>query len=156
MYVESLQLLSSIDKQRLNKTLLCDYYETFHTYYSHYGQSTNNLHYFRMSDNYRDSLLSCLAPQSTPFKLNDAIKQFYSADKNNATQLFLSLLSQTPADDPQRAVTSLLLRTYLSTTRQYELQEYYFASQPLPISKYYQKITLPCRVWRLLTTNAEI
>ena len=35
MYVESLQLLSSIDKQRLNKTLLCDYYEKFHTYYSH-------------------------------------------------------------------------------------------------------------------------
>ena len=127
MYVESLQLLSSIDKQRLNKTLLCDYYETFHTYYSHYGQSTNNLHYFRMSDNYRDSLLSCLAPQSTLFKLNDAIKQFYSADKNNATQLFLSLLSQTPADDPQRAVIAYYLGLIYQQQGNDELQEYYFA-----------------------------
>ena len=109
-----------------------------------------------MSDNYRDSLLLCLAPQSTLFKLNDAIKQFYSADKNNTTQLFLSLLSQTPADDPQRAVIAYYLGLIYQQQGNDELQEYYFASQLLPISKILSKITLPCRVWRLLTTNAEI
>ena len=127
MYVESLQLLSSVDKQRLDNTLLCDYYDTYHSFYSRYGQSTNNLHYFKLSDSYRDSLLQCLATDSMLFKINDAIREFYLADKEQATQKFLQLLNQTPITDPKRAVIAYYLGLSEQEKGNTQQQEYYFA-----------------------------
>ena len=127
MYVESLQLLSSVDKQRLDNTLLCDYYDTYHSFYSRYGQSTNNLHYFKLSDSYRDSLLQCLATDSMLFKINDAIREFYLADKEQATKQFLQLLNQTPITDPKRAVIAYYLGLSEQEKGNTQQQEYYFA-----------------------------
>ncbi|GJH41604.1 hypothetical protein RCZ04_21540 [Capnocytophaga sp. HP1101] len=127
MYVEALQLLKAIDKHRLNKELLCEYYDSFHIFYSHYGQSTNNLDYFRASDTYRDSLLLCSNTSSLAFKINESIRQFYATDKERATQQFEALLQQTTPDNPQRAVIAYYLGLAAQEKGDDNLQEYYFA-----------------------------
>ena len=126
MYVESLELLKNTKKQRLSREALCDYYDSYYAFYSHYGQSANNTHYFTISNYYRDSLLTYLDSQSLPYKIDSSIKAFYDG-KSEAEQRFLSLLKETPDSDPKRAIIAYFLGLINKNKGNVDLQEYYFA-----------------------------
>ena len=127
MYVEALQLLKAIDKHRLPKESLCEYYDSFYALCSHYGQSINNSAYLSASNQYRDSLLLCTDKQSLTFKVNSAIDEFFTGDKNRAMQQFQQLLPQTTEEEPERAIIAYYLGLVEREKGNDDLQEYYFA-----------------------------
>lgn len=127
MYVEALQLLKAIDKHRLPKESLCEYYDSFYAFCSHYGQSINNSTYLSASNRYRDSLLLCIDKQSLTFKVNSAIDEFFTGDKKRAMQQFQQLLPQTTEEEPERAIIAYYLGLVEREKGNDDLQEYYFA-----------------------------
>lgn len=127
MYIEALQLLKAIDKHRLPKKSLCEYYDSCYALCSHYGQSINNSAYLSASNRYRDSLLLCIDKQSLTFKVNSAIDEFFTGDKNRAMQQFQQLLPQTTEEEPERAIIAYYLGLVEREKGNDDLQEYYFA-----------------------------
>nr|WP_315137649.1 DUF6377 domain-containing protein [uncultured Capnocytophaga sp.] len=127
MYIEALQLLKAIDKHRLPKESLCEYYDSCYALCSHYGQSINNSAYLSASNRYRDSLLLCIDKQSLTFKVNSAIDEFFTGDKKRAMQQFQQLLPQTTEEEPERAIIAYYLGLVEREKGNDDLQEYYFA-----------------------------
>jgi len=109
MYVESLDILKSINSKDLNGKLLSDYYETNCFFYDHYAQSTNRLDFYRKSELYRDSLLFSLDPGSDKYKITYAQKIFYLGDQVDAEAILLSVLDKMDEEDPERSMVNYLL-----------------------------------------------
>ena len=122
-----MQLLKAIDKHRLPNKSLCEYYDSCYALCSHYGQSINNSAYLSASNRYRDSLLLCIDKQSLTFKVNSAIDEFFTGDKNRAMQQFQQLLPQTTEEEPERAIIAYYLGLVEREKGNDDLQEYYFA-----------------------------
>ncbi|MFK8268662.1 DUF6377 domain-containing protein [Capnocytophaga cynodegmi] len=127
MYVEALDLLKSIDKSVLNQKMLCEYYDSYYSFYSHYGQSTNNIDYFNQSDRYRDSLLLNLPSESIEFEIESAIKNFYTQKKELSEKQFLNLLSKTTDKNPERALIAYFLGKIHQEKGNIDMQEAYFS-----------------------------
>lgn len=127
MYVEALDLLTSIDKSALNQKMLCEYYDSYYSFYSHYGQSTNNFNYFEQSNRYRDSLLLSLPPESVEFQIESAIKNFYTQKKELSESQFLNLLQKTTDKNPERALIAYFLGKINQEKGDIGKQEAYFA-----------------------------
>ncbi|MFK8303127.1 DUF6377 domain-containing protein [Capnocytophaga stomatis] len=127
MYVEALDLLTSIDKSVLNQKMLCEYYDSYYSFYSHYGQSTNNIDYFNQSDRYRDSLLLNLPPESIEFEIESAIKNFYTQKKELSERQFLNLLQKTTDKNPERALIAYFLGKIHQEKGNIDMQEAYFS-----------------------------
>jgi hypothetical protein len=107
MYIESQELLESIDKNQLSERLLPDYYDAYDAFCSRYGQSTNNRDYYQKSEQYRDSLLSALDPQSLRYRIAYAAKMLYSGQ--NAEPLLLSLMDETAKEYMERGIVAYFL-----------------------------------------------
>lgn len=127
MYVEALELLKSIDRSVLNVHTFPQYYESYYSFYSHYGQSTNNLGYFEESNHYRDSLLLSLPPESMKYQIEEAIKNFYSQKTELSKGQFLKLLEQTTDKDSERALIAYFLGKIYQKEGDVEQEEAYFA-----------------------------
>ncbi|MDO5105196.1 DUF6377 domain-containing protein [Capnocytophaga sp.] len=127
MYVEALNLLKSIDKGLLSQKMLCEYYDSFYSFYSHYGQSTNNLYYFEQSDRYRDSLLLHLPKESVEYRIEIAVKNFFLAKFSDSEAQFLELLQKTTDKNPERALIAYFLGKIYQEKGDMAQQEAYFS-----------------------------
>lgn len=112
MYIESKEILGTINSKSLTPELLAEYYETYCFFYDHYAQSTNRLDYYRMSELYRDSLLLSLDPSSLKYKTNYAQKIFYKGDQVDAEAILLNVLCKMDEGDPDRSLVSYLLGVF--------------------------------------------
>ncbi|MDO4229462.1 MAG: DUF6377 domain-containing protein [Capnocytophaga sp.] len=127
MYVEALELLNSIDRSVLNAETFPQYYDSFYSFYSHYGQSTNNEAFFKKSNDYRDSILLSLPPENINFQIETAIKNFYSSQKDLSEVQFQKLLKTTTDKNPERALIAYFLGKIHQEKKNPKLQEMYFA-----------------------------
>ncbi|WP_345232332.1 DUF6377 domain-containing protein [Olivibacter ginsenosidimutans] len=127
LYIESKELLDHIDRASLAKQLLPDYYEAYLGFCSHYGQSNNNVVYYRKSELYRDSLLSVLDPLSLKYRITDATRMLYQSQTKQAEESLLLLLDQTSDKDPERALIAYLLGVIYKNKNDVEQQQKFFA-----------------------------
>lgn len=109
MYIESRAILEKINSRTLSPELLTLYYETYRLFYDHYAQSINRPEYYRMSELYRDSLLSSLDGTCILYKTTYAQKIFYLGDQKGAEALLLNVLDDLDEDNPQRSLVYYLL-----------------------------------------------
>lgn len=127
MYIESKQILDNIDTKNFPDDLLAQYYQTYSEFYSHYGQSNENNIYYQKSEEYRDSMLMKLPPQSLDYKIEYATKLVYGAkyrDKETEDYL-LSLLEKLPDTNTRRAMIAYLASEIYRQKGDYEQQEIY-------------------------------
>ncbi|MDO5608601.1 MAG: DUF6377 domain-containing protein [Capnocytophaga sp.] len=128
MYVESRKLLDSVEgRRRLHPDLLGEYYEANHAFFSHYGQSTSNLGYFRKSALYRDSLLMVIPAGSMKYKIETAFKNFYQSNDKLAEKQLLKLLENTTDKNEERAVIAYLLGEIYKQRKQFHQQQMYYS-----------------------------
>jgi hypothetical protein len=124
MYIESQNLLESIDKSRLAGRLLPAYYDTYGTFCSSYGQSNNTRSYYRRSEFYRDSLLAVLDSQSLQYRIEYAAKLLYA--NQPVEEMLLSLLEETANSAETRGIIAYFLGYYYQMQRRTELSEKYY------------------------------
>lgn len=127
LYIESKSLLDSIDRAQLSPGLLPYYYETYLLFYSRYGQSTNNVGHYQMSERYRDSLLTVLDPRSLNHQITEATKTLYQGQEPVAESALLNLLRHTTDENPERALIAYLLGVIYKNRGDVEGQLRYFA-----------------------------
>jgi hypothetical protein len=125
MYIESKSLLDSVDKNALPEWLLCIYYETCNEFFSHYGQSNDNSEYYRRSEQYRDSVLLTLDPQSLRYRIEEITRRLYLNE--DIEKPLLDLLDQTTDEDKERAIIAFLLAYMYQIRGDTKLQEKYYA-----------------------------
>lgn len=124
-YIEAKNILDDISSASLSRKLKGKYYDTFCTFYSHYGQSNNNAAFYQKSELYRDSLLHVLDEQSYEYKLSLAIKTMYGGMASKAKESLLSLLEKNQDDLEKRALLSYYLGVIQKREGNTELQKYY-------------------------------
>lgn len=128
MYIESLELLESINKERLSAALLVQYYDCYKQLYSYYSQNNRyTLHYGNTSKVYRDSLLSVLDENSNHFKIVFAEKLYDEDRLNEAKALLLDLLEKTKTDSHEKAVLAYALANVFKKEKNIEFQKHYYA-----------------------------
>lgn len=127
MYIESLELLRSIDKSRLPNRLLIKYYDCYKQFYNYYSQNNPyTLHYRQKSKVYRDSLLSVLDKDSNHFKIVFAEKLYDEDQLNEAKALLLDLLEKTKTDSHEKAVLAYALANVFKKEKNIQLQKEYY------------------------------
>lgn len=126
MYIESMNILSSIKSGDLPKNLLPIYFETYSQFYGHYAQSNNRHTYFQLNEAYRDSLLSILDQNSTKYKIAYAEKILYQGQIEIAEKRLLSLLENIPEEDERYALITYLLGNLYQKKKNIILQEKYY------------------------------
>ncbi len=122
MYIESQNVLESINKSKLSARLLPYYYDTYETFCSSYGQSNSNYEYYKKSELYRDSLLSVQNKKSLQYRIAYAAKLLYSYQK--VEPLLLSLLNE--ATGKEKGLIAYFLGYYYQTEHNFELSEKYY------------------------------
>lgn len=127
LYIEAKKILEDIQRMTLPKESLPDYYETYSSFCSHYGQSNNHEVYYRKSELYRDSLLMVLDPLSPSYQITYATKTLYAGQEAEAEQILLSLFDKTSDKDPDRAVIAYMLGLKYKSDKNVELQKKYFS-----------------------------
>jgi hypothetical protein len=105
-YIEASELLRGIVRERLPKSLLPLYYNTYADFCSHYGQSNNNSELYQRSELYRDSLLLSLDPDSYQYRIEQATRQTFAGVDSEDN--LLGLLKET-GDNPERGSIAWLL-----------------------------------------------
>lgn len=115
-YIEASKLLNEISSAGLDNKLLAKYYDTYSSFYSHYGQSNNRQEYYQASERYRDSLLQVLPKSSLEYRTTMAIKTLFNGSREDAKKQFFDLWKQNQKDLEQRA----LLSYFISLIYKYE------------------------------------
>ncbi|MGK6350555.1 DUF6377 domain-containing protein [Parapedobacter sp. DT-150] len=126
-YIESEELLENIDRTALSKQLLPDYYETYMTFCSRYGQSNGNVSYYQRSEHYRDSLLAVIDPASLRYRITAATRTLYQGQQQQAETELLALLDNTTDKQPERALIAYLLGVIGKAKGDIDQQLTYFA-----------------------------
>ncbi len=124
-YIEAIDILQSIQKSNLSDKILPKYYQTYGSFYSHYGQSNNNNEFYRLSEIYRDSLIRSLDTSEILYKIENATKKLYLGNRNQAIEEFKVLLQQNSKDNNQVAIIAYLLGIAYKNENNPELQKYY-------------------------------
>lgn len=128
LYVESRKLLDAIEKNKLDTLLLQEYYIINNNFYSNYGLSTNDRTYFKLSEEYRDSLLMLLPEHSFLYQLETSTKNIAPLKNYELAQKqLLTLLEKTQDDDPNRAIIAYFLGLIYKRKGNIKLQEKYFS-----------------------------
>ncbi|RXF67798.1 DUF6377 domain-containing protein [Arcticibacter tournemirensis] len=128
MYIESLDLLKSIDKRGFPDWLLIKYYDSYkqlYSYYSHNNPYTRG--YIEKSNLYRDSLLSILDKKSNHYKIVYAEKLYDANRLNEAKEILRSMLDATKSDTHEKAVLAYALANTYGKEKNISLQRYYYA-----------------------------
>lgn len=128
MYIESLDLLRSIDKRGFPDWLLIKYYDSYkqlYSYYSHNNPYTRG--YIEKSNLYRDSLLSILDKKSNHYKIVYAEKLYDANRLNEAKGILRSMLDATKSDTHEKAVLAYALANTYGKEKNIGLQRYYYA-----------------------------
>lgn len=108
-YRESEAILKSINKKKLNKSLLPNYYIAYREFYEHYNANSNSKEFNQQIGKYRDSLLGVLTPGSLDYKINRMQRDIYQWQFNNVEKELLALLKGKKDNNPQYAMITYLL-----------------------------------------------
>ena len=125
MYIESKELLDHIDVKSLPQRLLPDYYGAYHGLFDRYRQSNNNLTYRQKNEDYRDSMLRALDPQTMQYRMEEIIRGLFTGE--NVEKPLLEMLEQTTDKDKDRAMIAFLLGYMYERQGKIELQKKYYA-----------------------------
>ena len=106
MYKEALDMLNSIDKNTIKNELKINYYNNYKEVYGYYS-SNNNVYvakYKKISDDYRDSLLSVLNPASNHYLIVYAEKLLEEGKLDESEKILTDLLAKSSSVDHEFAV----------------------------------------------------
>jgi DNA-binding CsgD family transcriptional regulator len=126
MYIEAKNILLAIDRQRLPRTLLPLYFETFSDFYGYYGQSNDQMVNRQLNIACRDSLLAALDTASQPYKIHNAMKLVYNG-ASTAEPYLLALFNQVPEGSADYALVSYLLGLIYTWRNDVEQERKYLA-----------------------------
>ncbi|RXM47204.1 DUF6377 domain-containing protein [Flavobacterium sp. YO12] len=126
-YRESEAILKSIDKSKLSKNLLPNYFIAYREFFEHYAANSYSIHYIEQIQKYRDSLLTVLDPKSITYKINKIQQDIYHKKLVSAQNELLLLLKTSKEEEPQYAMITYLLGKIYEQTHQVELQKKYYA-----------------------------
>lgn len=126
-YRESEAILKSIDKSKLSKHLLPNYFIAYREFFEHYAANSYSIHYIEQIQKYRDSLLTVLDPKSITYKINKIQQDIYHKKLVSAQNELLLLLKTSKEEEPQYAMITYLLGKIYEQTHQVELQKKYYA-----------------------------
>ncbi|SHG26834.1 DUF6377 domain-containing protein [Flavobacterium defluvii] len=126
-YRESEAILKSIDKNKLSKSLLPNYYTSYREFFEHYAANSYSIHYLEQIQKYRDSLLMVLDQKSINYKINKIQHDIYHKKLAGAQKDLMNLLKNTKEADPQYAMITYLLGSIYERTHQLELRKKYYA-----------------------------
>ncbi len=126
-YIEASKLLNQISARGLSKELLAKYYDTYSSFYSHYGQSNNRQEYYQASERYRDSLLHVLPKSSLEYRTTIAIKTLFNGSREDARKQFFNLWAENQEDLEQRALLSYFISLIYKYEKNTTSQLYYLA-----------------------------
>ncbi|MBE8714113.1 DUF6377 domain-containing protein [Sphingobacterium hungaricum] len=126
-YIESQDILNQLNRQSLNTDLLPLYFSTLTEFCSHYGQSSNNASYFKLSEIYRDSLLNVLNESSLRYQLIIATKKLYDNQIDEAEKILKQQLDLTNDTMSERALAGYLLGVIAKNRNDLKSQLHYFS-----------------------------
>lgn len=126
-YRESEAILKSIDKSKLSKSLLPNYFVSYREFFEHYAANSYSKQYLEQIQKYRDSLLMVLDPKSINYQINKIQHDVYHKKIVSAQKQLMDLLKNTSEDDPQYAMITYLLGNIYEHTHQLELRKKYYA-----------------------------
>lgn len=126
-YIEASKLLNQISPSGLATKLLAKYYDTYSSFYSHYGQSNNRQEYYQASERYRDSLLQVLPKSSLEYRTTIAIKTLFNGSREDAKKQFFKLWTENQKDLEQRALLSYFISLIYKYEKNTASQLYYLA-----------------------------
>jgi len=127
LYIEAEALLRAIDRSQLAVHLLPNYFETYLSFCSRYGQSNGDVSYYQKSERYRDSLLAVLDTASVRYKVVEATRILYSGQSQEAEEQLLTLLDHMDSRHPDQALITYLLGVINKNAGNVERQLHYFA-----------------------------
>ncbi|WP_243392488.1 DUF6377 domain-containing protein [Solitalea longa] len=125
-YRESESMLKSIEKKRLSKPMLADYYEANFRFYEHYATNSFDVTYIKEIAKYRDSLLSVLDTSSLRYKINLAQQNVNSSQLKTAERELVPLLKIAKPNTPDFAMVTYLLGVIYSRSDMPDLEKKYF------------------------------
>ena len=105
MYKEAFDLLNSIDENKLDNRLKVSYYNFYKEAYAYY--SSNNLYesqYKKISDAYRDTLLSVLDPKSNHYLIVYSEKLKDEGKLDESEKILADLLAKSSSEDHEYAI----------------------------------------------------
>ncbi|TDS15819.1 DUF6377 domain-containing protein [Sphingobacterium paludis] len=126
-FIEAENLLRSVNRTALAKELVPAYFEAYTAFSSHYGQSSNNEQYFKLSERYRDSLLVLLPDTSLQHRVALATKYLYHNREAEAEKILQGLLIKTNDSHPERGLIAYLLGLMYKNKDDMEQAMYYFS-----------------------------
>lgn len=110
MYIDSYNMLKSINKNQLPDWLLINYYDSYKQLYSNYSiNSIEAVTYKHKSDMYRDSLLGVLDQTSNHYKIVLSEKYYDQNRLEEAKNILQELLKNSPSENHERAVLAYAL-----------------------------------------------
>ncbi|MDR1022929.1 MAG: DUF6377 domain-containing protein [Prevotellaceae bacterium] len=127
MYIEAKNILLSINRQQLPKSLLPLYFEVNSVFYGYYSQSNNQAINVRLNHAYQDSLLAMLDTASLQYKLYVAERLVYGQTKA-AEPYLLAILQQVADGSADHALAAYLLGVAYGRLQKTELQRKYLAT----------------------------
>jgi predicted Holliday junction resolvase-like endonuclease len=130
-YRESEAILKAINKNKLSKELLPEYYEAYREFYEHYVANSYDVKYIQQIATYRDSLLTVLNPEMLKYKINVIQRHIHHKQFGIAQKKLMRLLETANQDDVQYAMLGYLLGSIYETTHQLELRKKYYALSAL-------------------------
>lgn len=103
---ESEEILKKINSQQLPTALLPDYYDAYSRFFEHYGAMSNQGHYGKKVEAYRDSLLSVLDSTSFKYRINRIHKYVFNREIEEAEALIERTMPTIDVDTPEYALVT--------------------------------------------------
>jgi hypothetical protein len=129
MYKEAFDLLNTLDKSRLTDYLKVQYYNNYKEIYAYYS-ATNNVYvrqYKRVSNLYRDTLLSVLSPETNHYRIVYAEKLTEEGKLSEAEKILNNALSRIQYKKQEFAVLNYALACVYREKGDIESAKMYFA-----------------------------
>ena len=129
MYKEALDILNAIDKNKIKNELKINYYNNYKEVYGYYS-SNNNVYvseYKKISDAYRDSLLSILNPESNHYLIVYSEKLLEEGEFDESEKILADLLAKSSSIDHEFAILNYALADVYRNKGEKELAKNHFA-----------------------------
>jgi hypothetical protein len=128
LYIESLDILTRIDDEKLSDNLLINYYDSYKQLYRNYSFNNPNASvYIAKSSLYRDSLLNVLNKESNHYRIVLAEKLFDENRLTESKQILEDLINQSEEENHEKAVLTYALATIYREEGIVDKQITYFA-----------------------------
>lgn len=129
MYKEAFDTLHSIDEVKLDNSLKINYYNNYKEAYAYY--SFNNIYasqYKKISDAYRDTLLSILEPKSNHYLIVYAEKLKDEGKLSESKQILTDLLAKSSSENHEYAILNYAIADICRKEGNDDLAKEYLAS----------------------------